>query len=109
MGTSIVGCDLDGDNSFGPVIAGCREEFDFTLLFEQTVLSTIPAVFAIIAAVASIFRLSRQNVKTAQGQSWRPRLAISLVRLHGRQFNIRMHSTDISLYRLHFYAFPLPI
>ena len=81
MDTIIVGCDLDADDVFGPVVAGCRDDFDFTLLFEQALFSTLPAAVTTIAAVASLFRRWKQSVKTAPGTSWRPYMTISLVKL----------------------------
>ncbi|GMG07807.1 unnamed protein product [Aspergillus oryzae] len=39
------GCSLQADNNFGPAIdPGCRDGFDFTLLFEQAILGLVPAV-----------------------------------------------------------------
>ncbi|KIW26309.1 uncharacterized protein PV07_09410 [Cladophialophora immunda] len=44
-------CEPDADNTFGPVVASCARSFDFTLLFEQSVLSLVPnAVFLLFAA-----------------------------------------------------------
>lgn len=36
-------CDR-ADNAFGPKIHGCRDGKDFTLLFEQSILSLVPSV-----------------------------------------------------------------
>jgi hypothetical protein len=77
---AIVGCDLDADDAFGPVVVGCRQGFDFTLLFEQAILSTLPAALAIVAAIVSIPLLWKQSVKIAPGGRRRPPLAITLVR-----------------------------
>lgn len=40
------------DNSFGPTVQGCRDDFDFTQQFENIVLKLVPA--AIFAAIALI-------------------------------------------------------
>lgn len=73
-------CTLDADNVFGPVVVGCRDSFDLTLLFEQAILSLLPAVFAVVVAVASIFRLWKQGVKIKSDKIGRPRVTISVVR-----------------------------
>lgn len=42
----------DADVGFGPTVTGCREDFDFTLLFEKTILSILPSsVIILILAV----------------------------------------------------------
>ena len=43
------------DSTFGPAVIGCRGNFDFTLLFEQVVLSIVPAGLFILL---SIWRLT---------------------------------------------------
>ncbi|KIX97801.1 uncharacterized protein Z520_06579 [Fonsecaea multimorphosa CBS 102226] len=44
-------CEPGADNTFGPVVASCARSFDFTLLFEQSILSIVPnAVFLLFAA-----------------------------------------------------------
>lgn len=47
------------DNTFGPVINhGCRAAFDFTLLFEQAILSVAPsALFLLLAPCNYVFLL----------------------------------------------------
>lgn len=45
-------CGPDADTKFGPSVASCRRDFDFTLQFEGLVLGLVPAaVFAVLAAV----------------------------------------------------------
>lgn len=31
------------DDSFGPVVAGCRDDFDFTLVFEESIFTILPS------------------------------------------------------------------
>lgn len=47
-------CIGPDDTSFGPVIAVCRRTFDFTVLFEQVILSLLPSVVFILLALAQI-------------------------------------------------------
>jgi hypothetical protein len=48
------------DNVFGP-FSDCR--FDFTLFFEQAIISAIPAIFLLLSAPSRIDRLFRQDEK----------------------------------------------
>ncbi|CAK7208856.1 hypothetical protein SCUCBS95973_000253 [Sporothrix curviconia] len=50
------GCGFAADTRFGPVVASCRRDFDFTLLFEDTILSIAPtATFAVLAIAYFVF------------------------------------------------------
>lgn len=35
-------CDVSADTYFGPRVSPCRRAFDFTLLFEQGILTLVP-------------------------------------------------------------------
>lgn len=49
-------CGPSADNAFGPLVrSACR--FDFTLLFEETVLRVGPAAVFLLLGVASIYSL----------------------------------------------------
>lgn len=56
-------CNAKADEAFGPVVNGCRDSFDFTLLFEQSILSVLPSAFAIVSGIASIYKLWKQSMK----------------------------------------------
>ncbi|KAH8702423.1 multidrug resistance-associated protein [Talaromyces proteolyticus] len=60
--TSTDTCD---DGWFGPVVGttGCRGGFDFTVLFEASILTIVPAVCFLLVAPIRIFQLSRQSPK----------------------------------------------
>lgn len=48
------------DNDFGPAVHGgdgCRDDFDFTLLFENTILSILPSLLALLFATGRLFFL----------------------------------------------------
>ena len=47
-------CGLAADRHFGPAVAPCRREFDFTLYFEDTILSIVPATTFAALAIASL-------------------------------------------------------
>ncbi|PQE32692.1 ABC multidrug transporter protein [Rutstroemia sp. NJR-2017a WRK4] len=48
------------DDTFGPVIHGCRENFDFTLLFEQSFFSILPSLLFILLSSRRIYSLRAQ-------------------------------------------------
>jgi ATP-binding cassette, subfamily C (CFTR/MRP), member 1 len=63
--SSTLGCL--NDNTIGPIVSGCRDDFDFTVKFEQSILSLVPsACFALLAA-ARIAWLSRKPRIVAAG------------------------------------------
>jgi hypothetical protein len=57
-------CLPKSDDVFGPIVQGCRSNFDFTLLFEQTILSIGPAALLLIFAPPRVIRLLRSTKKT---------------------------------------------
>jgi hypothetical protein len=57
-------CQLGQDDRFGPFVDGCRDGFDFTLLFEQTILSMLPDMLFLIVAIVRVVRLHKMTVKT---------------------------------------------
>ncbi|KFG82056.1 putative ABC multidrug transporter [Metarhizium anisopliae] len=53
-----------GDNSIGPAVVGCRGDFDFTITFEETILSILPSACFIFLTTPRLWVLSkRQNTK----------------------------------------------
>jgi len=49
------------EDTFGP--ASCRGDFDFTLAFEQSILSCLPSVVFILASSWRIWQLRRASSK----------------------------------------------
>ncbi|KAJ3531278.1 hypothetical protein NM208_g8949 [Fusarium decemcellulare] len=68
-------CDVEADKVFGPQVVACRDGFDFTLLFEQSVLSIGPSAVALIVSAGYMVHLLRQDVKTKPDANWRFRAA----------------------------------
>ncbi|KFY37136.1 hypothetical protein V494_04888 [Pseudogymnoascus sp. VKM F-4513 (FW-928)] len=64
MNTSSVPCALGIDDTFGPVVKGCRDDFDFTLLFEQGIMTMAPAAFLVLLMLPRIYHLNMLNLKT---------------------------------------------
>ncbi|KFA48354.1 hypothetical protein S40293_04500 [Stachybotrys chartarum IBT 40293] len=59
-----VTCSPQADDAFGPQVVACRQGFDFTLLFEQTILSAIPSGLMLLASTLFLLRRYRRIVKT---------------------------------------------
>ena len=58
-------CPPHADAAFGPAVdVDCRGGFDFTLLFEQSILTLIPAAFCALAFPFRIFYLFRRQTLT---------------------------------------------
>jgi len=53
------------DNSFGPAVRVCRSDFDFTLLFEQIILTIVPSSIFILLGIARVTTLAHQNEVTS--------------------------------------------
>jgi ATP-binding cassette, subfamily C (CFTR/MRP), member 1 len=49
---------LCNDGDFGPVVHDCRNDFDFTLVFEDTVLSIAPSILALVLPRAVLLALT---------------------------------------------------
>lgn len=57
-------CVPGADDVLGPVVRGCRDNFDFTLLFEQSFFQIAPSILLLLIVPLRASRLRRQNVKT---------------------------------------------
>lgn len=58
-------CSPAADNVLGPAVgAGCRDGFDFTLLFEESMLSILPATILLIASPFRIKYLLSKDIRT---------------------------------------------
>lgn len=66
MNTSAPLCAPSADAAFGPVVdLACRDGFDFTLLFEQSVFVILPASLLLLAAPLRLARLAKLPVQVA--------------------------------------------
>lgn len=65
---STMGCQSDADDNFGPAVAACVRTFDFTLFFEQAILSIIPSAIFIIVFPFRFWYLCISSQKTKS--SW---------------------------------------
>lgn len=55
-------CSLDADEAFGPVVnSTCRNGFDFTLLFEQSMLGILPATAFLLVSPLRVRYLTKKD------------------------------------------------
>ena len=53
-----------GDSQFGPIVAtDCRGGFDFTVVFESSILNILPAACFLLLGIFRLSQLSRQSPK----------------------------------------------
>ena len=50
------------EDTLGPGVKGCRDDFDFTIKFEQLVFSVLPSVLLIVASIWRVRYLSTSVV-----------------------------------------------
>ena len=65
------------DDTFGPYARHCRGGFDFTLLFEETILSILPLVVLLAVVPYRVYYLWRRDIKVTGGLL----LPVKLVRI----------------------------
>lgn len=57
------------DNTFGPHAGSCRGGFDFTLLFEESILSILPLALLLLVVPVRTTYLFRRTIKV-NPSSW---------------------------------------
>ena len=70
------------DDSFGPHAGECRGGFDFTLLFEETILNLLPAGLLLVALTPRVLYLLRRAKKVASGNRSTASSAVKVVRTY---------------------------
>jgi ATP-binding cassette subfamily C (CFTR/MRP) protein 1 len=61
--SSSTSCLPSADSAFGPIVSGCRDDFDFTIAFEQYFFSIVPSVTLLLFAPFRLRTLSRRNAR----------------------------------------------
>ena len=62
-------CSIELENTFGPIVASsCLHGFDFTLLFEETILTLVPLGLTFLAASLRCWKL--QGALEKVDRSW---------------------------------------
>jgi len=62
-------CNLKADDVFGPQVHSYRNDYDFTLLFEQSILVLLPSTVFIVALVWRARQLHRQDAEVPEGEA----------------------------------------
>lgn len=78
------------DDSFGPAISSNCRSFDFTLLFEQSVLSLLPSAIFLLVVPFRLWYLLRTNVKLLHSRLYLLKLVCSPTSL--------LHTSYLHLY-----------
>jgi hypothetical protein len=65
--SSLIACTRV-DDSFGPHAGDCRGGFDFTLLFEEAILTLVPVGILLVVLPPRVWYLSRRVKKVAAGK-----------------------------------------
>ncbi len=55
------------DDEFGPVVHGCRGDYDFTIFFEQIFFELTLSLIIVVICLIRLFLLFKQPKKTAGG------------------------------------------
>jgi ATP-binding cassette, subfamily C (CFTR/MRP), member 1 len=71
-------CSIEAESVFGPQVAPeCREGFDFTLLFEELILTLIPLVLVSLLLLLRLWQLLHQNLKVKVGNVYYLKLVVT--------------------------------
>ncbi|KAK1988940.1 ABC transporter [Colletotrichum cereale] len=57
--SSSIGCSPTADDAFGPIVQNCRDGFDFTLTFEQSLFTILPASLLLLVAPLRLRHLGK--------------------------------------------------
>ncbi|KAK1969081.1 canalicular multispecific organic anion transporter 1 [Colletotrichum sublineola] len=72
-------CPIEADRVFGPAVQGCRSDFDFTLLFQDYILSILPSSVLIILAAIQITTLVHRPTVALHGRWYYSKLAVAFL------------------------------
>jgi ATP-binding cassette subfamily C (CFTR/MRP) protein 1 len=77
---SSTGCALHGDDVFGPQVEPCLRSFDFTLLFEDTLLSAAPSALFLLIVPVRLYFLRNARKRVVGGSAFQAMKLVSLRR-----------------------------
>ncbi|KAK1570181.1 canalicular multispecific organic anion transporter 1 [Colletotrichum navitas] len=72
-------CSIEADRVFGPAVQGCRSDFDFTLLFHDSILTILPSAVLIILASIQITILVYRPTFARLDRRYYSKLAVAFV------------------------------
>lgn len=79
--TALASCWL-ADQEFGPRVQVRCREFDFTVTFEQSILSILPSALFIVLASIRIYVLIQKSPKV-HGRYWQISKVVRIIPVHG--------------------------
>ena len=91
-------CPVAVDNSFGPGVgfdSPCRDGFDFTLLFEQSILTLLPAALFLLAFLMRITYLYRAREERKTGDN----KVLPTLKVAGAVVFVALQATILVLFR----------
>ncbi|KAK2037259.1 canalicular multispecific organic anion transporter 1 [Colletotrichum somersetense] len=72
-------CSIEADRVFGPAVQGCRSDFDFTLLFHDSILTILPSAVLIILASIRITTLIYRPTFARLDRRYYSKLAVTFL------------------------------
>ncbi|KAI1735611.1 putative ABC multidrug transporter [Xylaria scruposa] len=73
---SFLACSNTNDQSIGPNVLGCRDDFDFTVKFEQLFFALTPSVIFISLSIVRIVALTRRPIVVEASHLWLGKLGV---------------------------------
>jgi ATP-binding cassette, subfamily C (CFTR/MRP), member 1 len=67
MPGNVTACSIQVEDKFGPVVQGCLGDFDFTLLFEDSILSICPLLIALLLVPFRVLQLWKRSDRVRTG------------------------------------------
>ncbi|KAI0186226.1 hypothetical protein EV127DRAFT_472747 [Xylaria flabelliformis] len=79
---SFLACSNTNDQSIGPNVLGCRDDFDFTVKFEQLFFSLTPSGIFIVLSIIRIIALTRRPIVVEASHLWLGKLVELLLKYY---------------------------
>jgi len=70
MSLSSVQCSIGVEDVFGPQVSECYKNFDFTLLFEESILYLAPLLITLFLVPFRILHLWEFEIRMFRGRLW---------------------------------------
>ncbi|TGJ82777.1 hypothetical protein E0Z10_g5987 [Xylaria hypoxylon] len=116
---SFLACSNTNDQSIGPNVLGCRDDFDFTVRFEQLFFSLTPSALFIILSAWRVITLARRAIVVEAPHLWLVKLGAivsyaslelaSLILISTASFSTTSFAISASLLRLVAALFMIPL
>ncbi|RDL38704.1 uncharacterized protein BP5553_03044 [Venustampulla echinocandica] len=81
-------CPASLDNAFGPRVNTCRRAFDFTQLFEESLMSIVPSILFIVVASLRLLALHHARRKASPGGTFQIAKLVAVLCFVGVQITL---------------------